>query len=179
MEPSKRYITDYFQASKPSSTLSGKSRGFPPLDDSLRAKLETAPRLARKNVSDGYKTETSLPSYKGNTIGPTQPSRNLSSGSWNDKIYISQEDREAAARTLSTQLAGYSQPSKKRGYTNDDDTDDEGDSNQEYSNVTARHIFVAGSARNRAGYSKSVGAVPESTDFTDAEFLQSREVIFD
>lgn len=178
MEPSKRYITDYFQASKP-STLPNKSRGFPSLDDSLRAKLETAPRLARKHVSDGYKTETSLPSYKGNTIGPTQPSKNLSSGSWNDKIYISQEDREAAARSLSMQSLGPSQPSKKRGYSNEDDTDDEGETNQEYSNVTTRHIFVAGSAANRAGYSKSVGSIPETPDFTDAEFLQSREVVFD
>lgn len=78
----KRVLTDYFQSSKP-GLVRKKQSGFPDQSDDVMVGLMNGPARARKAVSDGYKTKTSLPAYRGQTIGSTNPRDFLESRAYN------------------------------------------------------------------------------------------------
>jgi hypothetical protein len=76
--PAKRVITDYFHTSKPG--LVRKTQPvFPEQPEDVMVGLLNGPSRARKAVSEGYKTKTSLPSYRGLTIGSIDPREFLAS----------------------------------------------------------------------------------------------------
>jgi hypothetical protein len=69
----KRLITDHFGTTKNKPPGLVRKSGFPEVPDELRARLTHVGMKARKALSDGYKQQGSLPSYRGQTIGPTDP----------------------------------------------------------------------------------------------------------
>uniref|UniRef100_A0A060TFT3 Damage-regulated import facilitator 1 n=1 Tax=Blastobotrys adeninivorans TaxID=409370 RepID=A0A060TFT3_BLAAD len=158
MSDSKRVlIASHFQVSKGrtqvyekpgvDATPAGRARSFPQLPDDIQAQLVNVGMRARKSVSDGYKQQGSLPSYRGHAIGPLSgPIFESYEGDTDD------ESDEPASRA-----------NLKRGREDDDE-----DASKEPRTLTASKVYYV---PRKAQVSFSSG----NDEFEDAPFLMDKD----